>query len=76
MRARIASLTRWAYTDDRAQATSAARLAFASKFEQQVDPDGTLDPAERARRAASLKKAHYTRLALLSAQSRRSRVSR
>ncbi len=31
--------------------TRAAREAFASKFELEVDPDGVLEPAERARRA-------------------------
>lgn len=47
------------------------RQAFLSSFEKQADPDGTLSPEERARRAEHLKKAHFTRLALLSAQKRR-----
>ncbi len=42
-----------------------------AKFEQQADPDGVLTAAERAARAASLRKAHFSRMALLSAQSRR-----
>jgi len=45
------------------------------KFERQVDPDGTLDPAERALRAASARKAHFSRLALKSAQARRKKAS-
>lgn len=42
-----------------------------AKFEQQADPEGNLPPAERARRAEHLRKAHFQRLALKSAQSRR-----
>ena len=44
---------------------------FLDSFEKQVDPDGTLEPAERARRAESARKAHFARLALKSAQARR-----
>ncbi|MDO0977176.1 hypothetical protein [Mycolicibacterium frederiksbergense] len=43
------------------------------KFEQQVDPDGTLQPAERAQRAEHARKAYFKRLALKSAQARRRR---
>ncbi|MGH3968892.1 MAG: hypothetical protein ACRET2_07960 [Steroidobacteraceae bacterium] len=43
------------------------------KFEQQVDPDGELSPAERAKRAANARKAYFARLALKSAQARRRR---
>jgi hypothetical protein len=42
-------------------------------FEAQVDPDGILEPAERARRAESARKAHFGRLALASAKARRAR---
>lgn len=42
-----------------------------AKFETEADPDGKLPPAERARRADHLRKAHFQRLALKSAQSRR-----
>jgi hypothetical protein len=41
------------------------------RFERQVDPDGTLKPEERARRAGHARKAYFTRLALRSAQARR-----
>jgi len=53
-----------------------AREAFWSKFERDVDPDGVLDPAERARRAEMARKAHFTRLALKSAQARRRKAQR
>lgn len=72
--ARIAAAERWAQTEDRAAATAPARRALLDRFEKQVDPDGVLAPAERARRAASAKTAFYTRLALKSAQARRARV--
>ena len=40
-------------------------------WERQVDPDGALDPNERARRAEHAKKAYFIALALKSAQARR-----
>jgi hypothetical protein len=41
------------------------------KFEREVDPNNELSPAERAIRAEHLRKAHFKRLALKSARSRR-----
>ena len=73
LRARIGGHSKWAKTSDRTAATATARQAFLNRFEKQVDPDGVLDPAERARRAESARKAHFTRLALRSAQARRAR---
>ena len=69
--ARIASYESWAQTTDRSARTAPARAALMSKFEHDVDPDGLLDPVERARRAESARKAHFTRMALRSAQARR-----
>jgi hypothetical protein len=71
MRGRIAAHERWAHTSDRAAATAAARRGLDARFEREVDPNGELDPAERARRVESQRKAYFTRLALLSARSRR-----
>lgn len=51
--------------------TKPALAAFLNRFEREVDPDGTLDPKERARRAAHARKSYMTRLALKSAQARR-----
>ncbi len=42
----------WANTEDRSARTAAARKKALLRFEQQVDPDGVLHPAERAVRAA------------------------
>jgi len=68
---RIAAHESWAQTVDRSARTAPARAALLAKFETQVDPDGKLLPAERAVRAEHARKAHFARLALKSAQSRR-----
>jgi hypothetical protein len=56
--------------------TAAGTAAFLAKFERQVDPDGTLPPAERARRAEHARKAHMTGLALASSRARDARTTR
>jgi hypothetical protein len=61
---------------DSRELTKAAREAFRSKFERDVDPDGVLPVEERLRRAEMARKAHFTRLALKSAQVRRQRRGR
>jgi hypothetical protein len=71
--ASLAAHVKWAKCEDRTAATAAARKAFADRFETLVDPDGALDPAERALRAENARKAHYRKLALKSAQVRRAR---
>ena len=53
--------------------TAPARAAFLARFEQQVDPEGKLPPAERARRAEYARKAHFAKLAMKSATARRAR---
>ena len=73
LQARMAAHASWAKTADRAARTAKARAALANKFEREVDPEGVLTPAERARRAEHARKAHFTRLALRSAQVRRRR---
>lgn len=70
MRARLASHTSWANTEDRAARTAAARKAAMSRFDRQVDPDGTMDPRERSIRAEHARKAFYAGMALKSAQAR------
>jgi hypothetical protein len=59
----IAANSRWAYETDRSAATAPARAALQQKF---LDAAGG-DPV----RAANLRTAHFRRLALRSAQSRR-----
>lgn len=61
--ASIAAHESWAKTPDRTARTSKARAALDAKFLEQADGDPV--------RAESLRKAHYKRLALKSAQARR-----
>ncbi len=70
LRARLAAHTLHARVDPTAH-TAPARKAFLARFEREVDPDGILSTAERARRAEHARKAYFTRLALRSAQARR-----
>lgn len=70
---RLGAHIRWAAETDPAAATAPARAAFLDRFEREVDPDGTLAPDERTRRAAHARKAYFTRLAMRSAQARRAR---
>jgi hypothetical protein len=51
--------------------TAPARAAFNARFETQVDPEGILDPAERAKRARHARKLFYAQLAEKSAKARR-----
>lgn len=71
LRGRIAAHESWSRTPDRAARTANARRALLDRFEKQVDPDGVLPVAERQRRADHARKAHFSRLALRSASSRR-----
>lgn len=70
LRAQIAAHKMWANCDDPAGQTAPARSAFLDRFEREVDPDGTLLPHERARRAEHARKAYFQRLALRSSQAR------
>lgn len=69
--ARLAAHESWANTADPSARTAPARRAMLNRFERQIDPDGVLSPAERARRAGHARKAYFARLALRSAQARR-----
>jgi hypothetical protein len=59
---------------DPKQTTAVARATFLARFEREVDPDGILPIAERARRAKHAKKAYFAKLALASAKSRARRT--
>lgn len=73
--ARAGAHKSWARTADRAARTSAGTAAFLARFEREVDPDGTLDPAERQRRAESAKRSYFYELAARSAAARRAAKS-
>ena len=69
LRARMAAYRLHATHDPR-ETTRKAREAFASRFEREVDPEGLLTPAERARRAEAARRAYFTGLALKSSRAR------
>ena len=70
LRGRIGAYRLHACRDVR-ETTARARKAFLARFEAEVDPTGTLSPAERERRALAARRAYFARLALKSAQARR-----
>lgn len=50
--------------------TGAATAAFLTRFEREVDPDATLPPEVRAKRATAARRAYFARLALASSRAR------
>jgi hypothetical protein len=70
LRAHIAAYSLHAQHDPK-ETTKAGRAAFLRRFEVQVDPDETLKPDERQRRAQAALRAHMSRLALASSRARR-----
>ena len=60
---------------DAHETTKAARAAVVQKFEDEVDPERILDPADRAARAVSARKAYMLRLSMKSARVRRERAA-
>lgn len=71
LHAKHAAHISWANASDPSERTAPARATFNRRFEDQVDPNRELPEAERARRAESLRRAYFTKLALRSAKSRR-----
>jgi hypothetical protein len=67
LRGTLASHQSWANTENRTQRTAPARAALDAKFLAEAGGD--------PKRAESLRKAHYARLAYLSAKARRNRKS-
>jgi hypothetical protein len=72
LRARKGALEMLAKHDPK-ETSARGREAFLSRFEREVDPDGTLPPEERARRAEYAKRAYFTGLAYKSARARAKR---
>ena len=71
---RLGAYTQQAANDTR-DTTKAARAARDEQFVDQVDPERTLPAKERARRVEAARKAHFTRLSLLSSRARRAKKS-
>ena len=72
MRGALGAHVSWQNTENRTERTAPARKAFDDRFEREVDPDGVLPPAERAKRVENARRAYFLRLALKSARARRS----
>jgi len=75
LRAKIAAHKSWANTPNRAARTEAARKASHDRFEKIVDPEGVLPLKVRQQLAASERSAHFAKMALRSAESRRAKGS-
>lgn len=74
IRGKIGAFTLHSRYDSR-ELTAPARAKFLDKFLDQVDPDRMLPEKERLRRAEAAKRAHFQKLALKSAQTRRRKAS-
>jgi hypothetical protein len=73
LRAQLAAHASWANEADPTARTKPAREASFARFEREVDPEGTLSPTERRKRAEHLRKAHMLRMSLASTKARRER---
>jgi hypothetical protein len=71
-RGRLGALALHASHDSRVT-SKPGRDAFLARFEREVDPEGKLPSAERARRAAYARRLYMGRLALRSAKVRKER---
>ncbi|OZM74186.1 hypothetical protein CFN78_06640 [Amycolatopsis antarctica] len=71
---RAAAHHSWARTSDRTRRTAAARTAADERFERQVDPHGLMSPQDRAKAAASARRAFYCDIARKSVAARRRRT--
>jgi hypothetical protein len=69
------AFTRWAGTtkDERRAATSAATKGREASWARKADPEGRMTPEELAEAVERMKKAHYARMQLASAQARTGR---
>jgi hypothetical protein len=77
LHASVAALTGWAMERNKTARTQQWRDGFRRKLEQQVDPDGTLSPQERAEAAERLRLAHLKKASMAaSAAARRRREQR
>lgn len=73
LRSQAAAHKSWAHTPNRNARTANARKAHLEKFDREVDPDGSLPPEERAKRAENARRAYFAQLAFKSAKARRAR---
>jgi hypothetical protein len=55
--------------------TAAGTAAFLARFEREVDPDGTLPPEERARRAEFARRSYMAKLGLKASKAKAARAA-
>lgn len=72
-RAKVAAHARWSKPGAREAHGAKIRAARIRAYEARVDPDGALEPSERAKLAENALQADMARLALASARARRKR---
>ena len=70
--ARIAALARWSREDPQASAER-GQVGLRRKFEREIDPDGTLEPADLATRVDRAIRAHMIKLSARGVAARRAR---
>ena len=70
-RGSIGAHIQWSQCEDRTARTANARKAANDRFLDQVDPQRTLPPQERAKRAENARRAHMKRMARRSVQVRK-----
>jgi len=75
LRAKIAANTRWSKPMARADQADAARAAIFARLERQVDPHGTLAPAERDELVQAAARALSARLCSAKVRKRQRRAS-
>lgn len=71
---RASDTSSWANTEDRTQRTAPGRAGMLRKFEDQVDPERTLTPEERAKRGEAAREAFYTRFSMRPVKAQRERA--
>jgi hypothetical protein len=74
--AQIAAAERWGRETDRTAATEPMRAGLRAKYAAQVDPDGTLAPAELERRVDHLVHAHMLRMSLAAKKAKAARKTK
>jgi hypothetical protein len=73
LRAQAAAHSRWARPGARERQSAVIREARLRHHERLVDPDGTLEPAERRKLAENSLRAEMAKLALKSSKARRAK---
>jgi hypothetical protein len=76
LRARKASLTAWQNTVDRSARGRHANAGLMAKFAREIDPDGTMDPKERAAKVKTRHAKHIADMQWAAVQARRAKAEK